>query len=200
MGCSKFGILGKSQHRNSLMSRKLVTDHISFLIISSQLFVYFFTVNPCRLCGLPLCPDCAKMGSPKYHGIECKLFETCGMYKSNPVTTYKQAKTIYMYLTPLRLLLKSENNPELMKLSSKLEDRENTLIYFLNAAHVVKPMYKLLGLETRFSELQIQVKNPFTIITDIPCDYSINDIRIMITFPYTQATHARHFQKFYAYV
>jgi len=96
------------------------------------------------------------MGSPKYHGIECKLFETCGMYKSNPVTTYKQAKTIYMYLTPLRLLLKSENNPELMKLSSKLEDRENTLIYFLNAAHVVKPMYKLLGLETRFSELQIQ--------------------------------------------
>ena len=185
------------------MPRRLVTDHISFLIISTQLFVYYFfyfTVNPCRLCGLPLCPDCAKMGSPKYHGIECKLFETCGMYKFNPVTTYKQAKTIYMYLTPLRLLLKSENNPELMKLSSKLEDRENTLIYFLNAAHVVKPMYKLLGLETRFSELQIQVKNPFTIITDIPCDYSINDIRIMITFPSTQATHARHFQKFYAYV
>ena len=126
------------------------------------LLFFYFTVNPCRLCGLPLCPDCAKMGSPKYHGIECKLFETCGMYKSNPVTTYKQAKTIYMYLTPLRLLLKSENNPELMKLSSKLEDRENTLIYFLNAAHVVKPMCKLLGLETRFSELQIQVKNPFT--------------------------------------
>ena len=44
-----------------------------------------------------------------------------------------------------------------MKLSSKLEEREDTLIYFLNAAHVVKPMYKLLGLESRFSELQIQV-------------------------------------------
>ena len=97
------------------------------------------------------------MGLPKYHGPECKLFEACGKYKSDPVTTYKVAKTIYMYLTPLRLLLKAEHKTDLLSLTSKLEERQDTLIYFLNAAHVVKPMHKILGLGDRFTELQIQV-------------------------------------------
>ena len=126
-------------------------------LFSLQLTV-FFSVNPCRTCGLPLCIDCAKMGLPKYHGPECKLFEACGKYKSDPVTTYKVAKTIYMYLTPLRLLLIAEHKTDLLLLTSKLEERQDTLIYFLNAAHVVKPMHKLLGLEDRFTELQIQVR------------------------------------------
>ena len=123
------------------------------------IFFFFFSVSPCRMCGLPLCLDCAKIGSPKYHMAECKLFENCGKFKSDPITTYKVAKSIYMFLTPLRLLLKSESFPALMTLTSELEKRQDTLIYFLNAAHVVKPLHKWLGLENRFSEIQIQVRN-----------------------------------------
>ena len=91
------------------------------------------------------------------HIVECKLFEDCGYFKADPVTTYKVAKGIYMYLTPLRFLLKTKTKPDLMKLNSKLEERTDTLIYFLNMSKVVKPLHTILGLGQMFSEDQIQV-------------------------------------------
>lgn len=94
------------------------------------------------------------MGMPKYHGLECKLFEN---KLKEPVTSYKLAKGIYMYLAPLRLLLKAELQPELLDLDSNLDERADTLIYFLNLSHVVKPIHKLLGLAQRFPVELIQV-------------------------------------------
>lgn len=99
------------------------------------------------------------MGMPKYHGLECKLFEDASIYNASPVATYKVAKALYMYLTPLRLLLKSETQSELMDLDANLKEREDTLIHFLALSHVVKPIHKVLGLEKRFSVDQIQVRN-----------------------------------------
>ncbi len=93
---------------------------------------------------------------PKYHEAECKLFEEAGLYKSDPVTCYKAAKTVYMYLTPLRYLLKAELQPELWDLDSKLEERVDTLIFYLTLSHVVKPLHKSLNLLQRFSSEQIQ--------------------------------------------
>ena len=116
-------------------------------------------MSPCRNCGLPLCQDCSRMSKPKYHSLECKLFEDCGKYKDDPITTYKAAKGIYMYLTPLRLLLKSETCPEILLLDAKLEERSDTLIFFLALSHVVKPLHKILGLTDRFNVDQIQVKS-----------------------------------------
>ena len=115
-------------------------------------------MSPCRKCGLPLCLDCFKISKPKYHNQECKLFEEAGKYKEDPVTTYKVAKSIYMYLTPLRLLLKSETCPEILQLGAKIEERADTLIYFLTLSHVIKPIHKTLKLSERFSAEQIQVR------------------------------------------
>ena len=115
-------------------------------------------VWPCEKCGLPLCADCSRLNTPKYHGAaECKLFEDCGKYKSEPVTTYKEAKPIYMYLTPLRFLLEAENSPEILELNANLEERIDTLIYFLTLSKVVKPIHQILGLGERFSAEHIQV-------------------------------------------
>lgn len=97
------------------------------------------------------------MDMPKYHGSECKLFEDAAVYKTDPVTSYKMAKAIYMYLTPLRLLLKAESQPELLDLDDNLDERKETLIYFLALSHVVKPLHKVLGLKQRFSVDLIQV-------------------------------------------
>ena len=99
---------------------------------------------------------------PKYHGAECKLFENSGKYKSEPVTTYKEAKPIYMYLTPLRFLLEAENSPEILELNANLEERIDTLIYFLTLSKVVKPIHQLLGLGERFSAEHIQVCQTFS--------------------------------------
>ena len=119
---------------------------------------FLIAVSPCEKCGLPLCEDCKRMGMPKYHGAECKLFEKSGKYKSEPVTTYKQAKGIYMYLTPLRFLLQAEKLPHVLELNSNLEERIDTLIYFLTLSHVVKPIHQILGLGERFSADLIQVQ------------------------------------------
>jgi hypothetical protein len=118
--------------------------------------ILFYLVHPCRNCGLPLCLDCSKIGSPKYHGMECKLFEKSAKFTTEPVITYKSAKSIYSYLTALRLLLKAETCPELLSLNDKLEERADTIISFFNIAHVVKPIHKVLNLEQRFSLDQIQ--------------------------------------------
>ena len=62
-----------------------------------------------------------------------------------------------MFLTPLRLLLKSETCPELLQLDGKTEERADTLIYFLTMSHVIKPIHKILGLAERFNAEQIQM-------------------------------------------
>jgi hypothetical protein len=88
--------------------------------------------------------------------MECKLFEKCAKFTTEPVITYKAAKAIYSYLTALRFLLKAETCPELLHLNAKLEERADTIIYFFNIQHVVKPIHKVLNLEQRFSPDQIQ--------------------------------------------
>ena len=97
------------------------------------------------------------MGMPKYHNAECKLFEDVFKTTEQAITTFKMAQKIYMYLGPLRLLLKAETMPEIMELDSKIEERRDTLIYFFNMSKVVKPLHQLLGLGQRFSEEQIQI-------------------------------------------
>ena len=134
---------------------------VIFDVLKKHISFYFILVSPCRKCGLPLCGDCSRMGMPKYHGAECKLFEDVGKYKSEPVTTYKVAKGIYMYLTPLRFLLEAEKIPELLELNANLEERMDTLIYFLTLSHVIKPIHKALGLGERFSSDLIQVNHIF---------------------------------------
>jgi len=84
------------------------------------------------------------------------LFEEAGKYKQDPITTYKHAKAIYMFLTPLRLLLKSETCPEVLQLDGKIEERADTSIYFL-PVFVTKRIHKILGLTERFSAEQIQM-------------------------------------------
>ena len=84
------------------------------------------------------------------------MFEEAGKYKQNPITTYKHAKAIYMFLTPLRFLLKAETCPEILKLDAKTEERADTSIYFL-PLFVTKRIHKILGLTERFSSEQIQV-------------------------------------------
>ena len=94
---------------------------------------------------------------PKYHGLECKIFEEAGIFKNDPITTFKQAKSVYMYLTPLRFLCKAESVTEILDLDDKMQERADTLIYFLNLHKLVKPLHKLLGLSNRFSVESIQV-------------------------------------------
>ena len=120
------------------------------------------SVIPCPKCGLPLCKDCCDKEIFNYHGAECNLFEKAGKYKSEPVTTYKAAKGIYMYLTPLRCLLASEKMPEILELNGNLEERMDTLVYFLTISHVIKPIHKELELSERFSADQIQVNSKIT--------------------------------------
>ena len=64
-----------------------------------------------------------------------------------------------MFLTPLRLLLKSETCPEVLQLDGKIEERADTSIYFL-PVFVTKRIHKILGLTERFSAEQIQVGQP----------------------------------------
>jgi len=127
-----------------------------FVCVDCLDYINEVSVWPCEKCGLPLCADCSRLNIPKYHGAECKLFEDSGKYKSEPVTTYKEAKPIYMYLTPLRFLLEAENSPEILELNANLEERIDTLIYFLTLSKVVKPIHQLLGLGERFSAEHIQ--------------------------------------------
>ena len=84
------------------------------------------------------------------------MFEEAGKYKQDPITTYKHAKAIYMFLTPLRFLLKAETCPEVLKLDAKTEERADNSIYFL-PLFVTKRIHKILGLTERFSAEQIQV-------------------------------------------
>ena len=112
--------------------------------------------------GHLICKDCFDKEIFNYHGAECNLFEKAGKYKSEPVTTYKAAKGIYMYLTPLRCLLASEKMPEILELNGNLEERMDTLVYFLTISHVIKPIHKELELSERFSADQIQVNLKIT--------------------------------------
>ena len=67
-----------------------------------------------------------------------------------------------MYLTPLRFLLEAENSPEILELNANLEERIDTLIYFLTLSKVVKPIHQILGLGERFSAEHIQVCKIFS--------------------------------------
>merc|ERR1712012_1128898 len=42
----------------------------SFVCVECFDYIDEQTVNPCRMCGFPLCLDCKKLGSPKYHVAE----------------------------------------------------------------------------------------------------------------------------------
>ena len=55
------------------------------------------------------------------------------------------ARKVYCYLTPLRLLLRAENNPEIRKLDPNLEARKNTLLFCFNFMNVVRPMSKVVA-------------------------------------------------------
>lgn len=115
-------------------------------------------VHPCTKCGLPLCQICSQKPSDdlQFHLEECALLSSSEQYSKKPILCIQDAKIIYTFLTPLRLLLLSDKDPSMLQMDSKQEDRAHTMLFCFNAMQVVKPLHKLLGLKSRYSAEQIQ--------------------------------------------
>ena len=72
------------------------------------------------------------------------------------ISDLTKARKLYHFLSPLRYLLKAEQNPILLDMLDNFEARKDTILYCFNEANVVKFLHGELGLKERFPAELIQ--------------------------------------------
>lgn len=110
----------------------------------------------CEKCSWPLCDECSKSGELSTHRRECEVFSAskCKFYNlSEPSETCIQLDCI----TPLRVLLESEANPQRWKDEVELmedhsDKRRDTEAWEADQQNIVGYLQGPCGLKSRFSD------------------------------------------------
>ena len=119
--------------------------------------------QPCSKCGAPICQSCVEGG--ENHADECKMFEEAGVkfdvrYGAHTIAkrivaklssyvcprnrTVDDAHKLYFLLTPLRFLLRSESDPNLLDLEDNHTLRSGTLLSCVVQANIAGKLTGLL--------------------------------------------------------
>lgn len=109
----------------------------------------------CSICGWPVCNEtCEK--EPIHADNECKVFSSVGI-KFTPVEDVYSSCHQYECITPLRVLLAKERDPdrweaEVETMEAHTDKRKETEVWKVEQVNVVEFLHKVCKLEDRFPE------------------------------------------------